>query len=135
MALLTYPRSEYLLSSSLESLHAQSIEWLASIQFWKDEMTFFYKLLHLNKSEKIFPTSELAESEKALVTLNANLDTLSGKIEAHERFLSGLLKTTVLQEEESYRQAHKLLFQEVYQLELDFKKFKKQLFQAVGSSN
>jgi hypothetical protein len=41
MELLTSQKMEYLLDASLQALHAESLEWIQEIDFWKDEMIFF----------------------------------------------------------------------------------------------
>ncbi|MBA3706528.1 MAG: hypothetical protein H0W84_11715 [Bacteroidetes bacterium] len=45
MELLANPKSKYLLDAGLEILHEQSIEWLNDIEFWHDEIAFFYSLV------------------------------------------------------------------------------------------
>jgi hypothetical protein len=46
MKLLSNPKTEYLLDASFEYLHNESLEWLNEMDFWRDEMAFFQKLLH-----------------------------------------------------------------------------------------
>ena len=95
MELLMNSKTDYLLEASLESLHAESMEWLNEIDFWSDEMTFFYRLLRKNQSNKAFPTAELAAVEMELVSLTSDkVNKLRNEIQNHERSLSAVMKNT-----------------------------------------
>ncbi|MDH4298190.1 MAG: hypothetical protein OEV74_18070, partial [Cyclobacteriaceae bacterium] len=72
MELLTQPKTEYLLDASLESLHVESVEWLKEIDFWSDEITFFYKLLKRSNDARDYPGRELAIIEKKLISVNSD---------------------------------------------------------------
>jgi len=129
MELLTYPKSEYLLEASLESLHQESQEWLNEIEFWADEMAFFFTLLHKKEVRETFPSEELADLEKELIRIHGDrLDTIKSSVQRHERILAAVLKTTSLQEEESYRTTHRQLLMEIYALQLLVRNFKKTVF-------
>ena len=41
------PKAQLLLEASIDVLHQESREWLSTVEFWKEEMQFFDKLLHL----------------------------------------------------------------------------------------
>lgn len=129
MELLTYPKTEYLLEASLESLHQESQEWLKEIAFWSDEMSFFFTLLHRKEVREVFPSKELVTLEKELIRIHGDkLDTARSLVQSHERTLASVLKTTSLQDEESYRNAHRKLLIEIYDLQSLIKNFKKAVF-------
>jgi hypothetical protein len=129
MELLSYPKTDYLLEGSLESFHGESMAWLNELAFWSDELAFYYKLLHKNKSKEAFPSRELAEIEKELVKLSSEkIDKVKLVVASHERSLSSVMKSTSLSEEHSYRDAHLKLLGDMHNLHLDIRTFKKNIF-------
>jgi hypothetical protein len=132
MNLIANTKSEYLLEASLESLHAQSREWLSEVEFLIEEMTFFYNLIHLREPHIFFPTAGLADLEKRLVVLTSDhLSKLKVDIEAHERVLAAMVKNISLGEEREYRERHRDLFTEMNKLGDGIRKFKKSVFSFV----
>ncbi|HEY0742728.1 MAG TPA: hypothetical protein VGD40_14765 [Chryseosolibacter sp.] len=129
MELLRSSRTEYLLEAPLESLHAESLEWLNELSFWRDEMTFFYHMLRHKQFGKSFPNEELANIEKELVRLNGEeLDKVETSVTSHERLLGSVYKTASMAEEQVYREAHKRALGEILALHNAIRKFKKKLF-------
>lgn len=132
MELLNYPKTDYLLDASLETLHAQSVEWLNELGFWSDEMTFFYRLLRHKSASKAFRTSQLAEVEKELVKLNGEqLDKVKTGVVSHEHLLAAAYKTSSLPDERTYREAHRKLLGDMHALHQNIRDFKKKLFSFV----
>jgi len=132
MELLMNSKTDYLLEASLESLHAESMEWLNEIDFWSDEMTFFYRLLRKNQSNKAFPTAELAAVEMELVSLTSDkVNKLRNEIQSHERSLSAVMKNTSSGEEEGYRAKHRQLVKDINETYILIKAFKKEVFSFV----
>lgn len=132
MELLSNPKTKYLLDASLEFLHAESLEWLKEIDFWQDEIAFFYKLLHKKEPKNSFPREALASMEKKLVDINSDkLDKVRSEIQSHERSLAAVLKTTSLQEEENYREIHRKLLRVLYEINVLIRNFKKDVFSFV----
>lgn len=84
MELLTTPKTAYLLDAGLEVLHAQAIEWLSEIEFWRDESAFFYTLV-VNKTLKFVPVNaknSIEKIEKELVSITGgDLDDLQKEVE------------------------------------------------------
>src|ERR1035438_7363 len=82
MELLTKSKSDYLLNGSIEILHRQSMEWLNEIDFWKDEIAFFYALT-VKKTLNGFPDnlkSQENKIEKELIRISGGeLDNLDRK--------------------------------------------------------
>ncbi len=129
MELLMEPKTEYLLDASLGSLHVESQGWLREIDFWGDEMSFFYKLLKRNGAAKDFPEAKLAAIEKELVSINSDkIGKLRREIQAHEQLLAKMLKTASLLDEESYRETHRKLLMDIYSIHLVIRSFKKEVF-------
>jgi hypothetical protein len=129
MELLAIPKTEYLLDASLESLHQESQEWIREIEFWNDELTFFYKLLRQKESKRSFPSVDLAAIEKELVRINAEkMEPVRNGVLSHERLLSSVAKSQSLNEERVYREAHRRLLMEVFGLYGTIREFKKRVF-------
>jgi hypothetical protein len=129
MELLSYPNSKYLLETSIDSLHADSLEWLREIEFWKDEMTFFYKLLHKKNAFTGFPTEELAALDKELIQINSDkLDKIKKEVQNHEQLLSVIIKTPTLWEKEKYSEAHHHLLLEIVAVSELIKELKRTVF-------
>ena len=132
MEWITNSKSEDLVGASLETLHAQSREWLNEIDFWSEEMTFFYNLIHRSEPRIFFPTAGLADLERRLITLTSDhLTKLKIDIENHERVLAAMVKNISLEEEREYRERHRGLVGEMYELDEVIRKFKKTVFSFV----
>lgn len=114
METLAYPDTKYLLDVSIDSLHAESLKWLKDIDFWKDEMSFFYKLLHKKNILSRFPSEQLASIDQEIIRVNSDqLDKIRKEIHDHEQSLANLVKTPSLQEKETYVLAHQRLLVEM----------------------
>lgn len=128
MELLTYPKTDYLLNSSLKSLHTESQEWIKEIEFWKDEMAFFFKFIRRKSKEEDAYTTELEEIQVQVIATTEKLNTIKNKVKSHEQALASLFKDVAFQEENNYREAHKTLLKEIYDLHLLIKKIKREIF-------
>jgi len=129
MELLAYPNSKYLLEASIETLHAQSLEWLNQIDFWKDEMTFFYKLMHTKKAFAGFPTEELASIDSELIRINSDkLDKLRKEVQNHEQLLAAIIKLPTVTDKERYSETHRNLLMEIFAVSELIKDFKRTVF-------
>jgi hypothetical protein len=135
MELINSSASGYLPETSLENLHIDSREWLNEINFWTEEMSCFYKLLHKTISSTGFPPKELAGIEREIIRINSeDLIKLKNQVERHERELSMVLKNTSTTQEMEYRQRHQRLINDMYALHGTIRKFKKALFALVKES-
>jgi hypothetical protein len=129
MELLAYPKNDYLLDASLDTLHAESQDWLKDMEFWADEMTFFYKLLRKKETSEAFPANDLAAMEKAVIKINSDeLGNVRSDVLSHERLLSSVMKSTSMAEEQVYREAHRRLHSEMHNLNALIRSFKKEVF-------
>src|SRR5581483_6257400 len=98
MKTLKMSTSDYLLTAGVETLHAQSIEWLEEIAFWRDETAFLYAL-EVTKTGKKVPVAaknKLKKADDELVKIaGGELDTLYAKVEEHESLLDRILSGEV----------------------------------------
>lgn len=132
MELLSYPKTEYLLFASLESLHAESLEWRSEVQFWQEELAFLYKILRKQWSSSPFPSAEIAALEKRLIDITSN-DLLKAKeeVESHEKFLSSLIKNNSMVNEDTYRKKHSEILTNMHSLKEIIKSYKRHLFEFI----
>lgn len=129
MELLSSARTEYTLSASLESLHAESIEWRNEISFWQEELSFFYKLIHQRGKHAPFPSVEVADLEKQLITLSSDdLPMLMDEVENHEHFLASLMKNTSMTDDNMYRQEHIHVVESIHKTLTRIRSYKMELF-------
>jgi translation initiation factor 2 alpha subunit (eIF-2alpha) len=124
-------KTQFLLGAGLDVLHQESLDWLDTIAFWKDEMTFFNKLL--NKSEPI------EENLKAHRQMLDNLEKIHGDIFTqleediieHEKLLAKLERNEKGLSDWDYREKHRRLKARMQTMMGDFKVFKKVVFDYV----
>jgi hypothetical protein len=129
MELLSNARTEYTLSASLESLHAESVEWRKEVSFWQEELTFFYKLIHQRGKHAPFPSAEVADLEKQLIAISSgDLPTLMEEVENHEHFLASLLRNTSMTDENMYRQHHRHVLESMHDVHTRIRSYKHELF-------
>ncbi len=129
MELLVQPRSMKLLNVGLEVLHEQSYEWLNEIDFWKDEISFFYSLM-VKKTLRSVPINakgKIEYIENELISMSSGaLKELQLKVEEHEHFLNHLLQSNH-EDEATYREKHHLLEQEFIKFKKRFKTLNKDI--------
>lgn len=113
-------------------LHHESTEWLETIAFWKDEMRFFDKLLHLSDPlvSDLKTQREMLESLERIQGLI--LDQLEKEVTEHEKYLAKLERNKDGADWD-YREKHRRLKEEMEALDTDFKDFKKVVFSYVKS--
>jgi phosphoribosyl-dephospho-CoA transferase len=132
MDLLINPQTSYLLQADLASLHVESQSWLSEIEFWEDELAFFYTLLHSKLSRQAYPTEEIASLDKRLVSINSDmLGTIKEQALNHERFLALVMQTTSMQEESNYRDVHQQLRVKMIDVHAAIKNFKKEVYASI----
>ncbi|TDN83802.1 hypothetical protein DET49_1201 [Salegentibacter sp. 24] len=125
------PKATLLIGAGLDVLHFESMEWLAKIDFWKDEVQFFENLLRKNTSSDI--------GKQSYNGLLVNLDKIHGdlfedledSIREHEGLLSNLQKEVKGLSDSDYRKKHHKLKMRMDDFENDFKTFKKIIFEHV----
>lgn len=136
MKIITSPKSVHLLNAGIEVLHSQSNEWLSEIAFWRDEVAFYYSLV-IEKATISVPLGAketLENIEKELVKITAGkLNDLQESVNRHEKLLSDLLENNS-DNEEDYREKHRLLEMKFSEMERRFKTLKKEIFELVKLS-
>lgn len=120
--------NDYLLPQSLESLHKESLQWLETIAFWKDETRFFASLLR--KQEKTtFEGADYSEMLSNLDRLHEMLyEYLADEIMEHERLLSKIEQGEAGVADSTYRDQHQELGKKIEVFTRDFRKFKLMVF-------
>ena len=125
------PRESLLLGAGLDVLHFESMEWVAKIDFWKDEVQFFENLLKKKKSEDSQKQNYTSLLEN-LDNIHKNLfQDLEESIREHERLLASLDKNSKGLSDSVYREKHGKLSRRMKSFENDFKTFKKVVFDHV----
>ena len=119
------PKKALLLGAGLDVLHHESMEWLDTIAFWKDETRFFNDLL-TKKETKVSAYGKMLQN---LDRIHENLfDYLADDIMDHERLLSRLQKAEKGISDGDYREKHFGLKARMNLFTNDFREFKKMVF-------
>ncbi len=119
---------DYLLPESLEGLHRESVEWLETVAFWKDESRFFASLLKgpaADSPDGKDPSEMLRDLDRLHEML---FDYLSDEIREHEHLLSRIEKGESGIPDARYRDTHRSLKEKMARFNLDFRKFKSLVF-------
>lgn len=128
------PNQRHLFSAGLETLHHESQEWLSDIEFWRDEVTFFHRLLERLDIPGI-PVegrSELMHMEKELIRISCEeLNELQKKVRDHECHLSRLIGGWDRQNEQRYRIMHARIAEHVMDFDCRFSELKRYAFHLV----
>lgn len=121
--------TDYLLPDGLNSLHEQSVSWMETVEFWRDEIRFVTSLL--DKERFPLPKNErLSELLQNLENLNGMLlDYLAEEIRVHEKVLAEIEKGEASLADADYRNAHKKLAGKLSRFESDFRNLKKLVFE------
>lgn len=121
-------RTDYLLPQSLEGLHTQSLEWLDTVAFWKDETRFFGNLLKGRSAE----ASDRTNYSKLLQNLDKLhellYDYLEQELQSHERLLSRIEQGETGLADSDYRDQHRKLSDKLRVFGADFREFKRMVF-------
>jgi hypothetical protein len=105
----TVTKHEFLLEAPLQVLHEESREWLAEIDFWKDEAAFLFRLIiEKTKGGAVFlQTQDVKDAEKELITISAEkLEDMRLEVVEHEKFLARIMEVRH-QDGHLYRSRHK----------------------------
>ncbi|MEN7546748.1 hypothetical protein AAG747_02435 [Rapidithrix thailandica] len=131
MELLKSPDYAYLLKASLQDLHRQNLERLSETQLWREEINFFQKLLERYSSQ--ISSSEqrkkISHFQNLIIYYNGELlDQFTHDLKKHEKYLSRLLQDNESYSEESFRQTHIKLLDELKSFKKEFIEMKRNLF-------
>lgn len=122
-------KSDHLLEGSLEWLHRQTVEWKGDAEFWREELTFFYRLLAKKELHESFPTQQRAALEKQLLQLSGEaLPELEAALGKHEQMLRKLTQEVSANDERDYRHDHKAILFSLQQFQVNIRDFKRSVF-------
>ena len=126
--LIENPKASFLLEAGLNILHQESHEWVETIAFWRDEMSFLKKLMH-----KIGPLEkkqlELHAILDGLTNIHHNLfDQLQEDVLEHEKFLARLEQNERGISDSDYRAKHAQIKQRFESIKNDLVMLKRLVF-------
>ncbi|UAM97639.1 hypothetical protein K8354_15240 [Polaribacter litorisediminis] len=125
------PKTALLLEAGLNVLHFESVEWLDTIAFWKDEVKFFYKILSEKESSEK-NNSDYHRMLKTLDKIHLDLfDDLEHSIIEHEKLLSKIEQGHKGVSDYEYREKHRHIYARMDTFTNDFKNFKRVVFQYI----
>ena len=124
--------NSHLLEGSVEWLHRQTTEWQCDVEFWREELIFFYHLLKMKVLPSHVPMQEVAVLEKELVKLSGeDLKALQTELGKHEVKLGSVTERNAGQGELDYRHDHKVIMFHIHAFESKVRDFKKSVFELV----
>lgn len=125
-------KAGHLLEGSLEWLHRQTMEWLSDVEFWREELVFFYHLLRKQELQLYFPMQQVAVLEKELVKISSEeIKELEATLRKHEEKLRAILEAASKSNELDYRHDHKTILFAMKNFEETMRSFKKSVFALV----
>ncbi len=129
--LIASPKAKLLLGAGLDVLHHESVEWSEDIAFWKDEATFFDKLLNQK-----YPTEEnkyvyLNMLEMLRKIHGDFINQLENEVKEHEGMLAKLEKNIAGQSDWDYRAKHSHIKSQIETMRNEFRAFKRVIFEYV----
>ena len=134
MKTLLKPSNNFKLDESLDDLHAQSMEWLSDIAFWKDENAFLVDLLEMHKSRALSSNhhyQQLVNFRKNLIDFESRiLEDLNLIVLEHEHKLSVIMENEY-SDIVDYRTKHKMISEKVKGVYKSMKELKRNLFSFV----
>lgn len=138
MELLSSPKTTYLLEADLEVLHEESHEWLNEINYWRDEIAFFYTLM-VKKAGKNFSLenkSELIYLQNEILHISRKeFSDLEATISQHENYLDFLLQNNSLGDERIFREKHKIISFQIRTFDTRIRKLKMGIFNLIKNKN
>lgn len=122
-------KAGHLLEGSLEWMHSQTMEWLSDVEFWREELVFFYRLLRKQELQLYFPMQQVAVLEKELVKISSeDVKELEATLRKHEAKLRNIMQTVSKSDELDYRHDHKTILFAMNNFEANMRSFKKSVF-------
>ena len=119
-------------NAEIKKLYYCSSDWLAEINFWREEIQFMLNLLEkhfLNffKEEKLVAAINLINQVEN--NLQTKLDRIGRETQLHDIQLASFIKSPLWNEEKTYRAEHARLEQKIKDFEDALKLAKQNLFQ------
>ena len=127
---LPNPKETFLLGAGLDVMHHESLEWMATMEFWKYELRFFAEILYWKE-----PTEKAEDLFQSLLKrfeiLHPRIDTeLEAEVMGHEKYLADLLRNEQGSNWE-YRDQHQKIKMLMLETTETYKAFKKDVFNYV----
>ncbi|MBA9079220.1 hypothetical protein [Rufibacter quisquiliarum] len=121
-----------LLETSISHLHQESKNWVQEIELWRNEFSFFQKLL-----ESIAPKAHAVEDKKQidhfqhLITYFQGelLDQFAHDVRLHENYLQKLGREDSSFQDQPYREQHQKQKEQLAAFALDYRQYRQELFQ------
>ena len=127
MEAITNPKTEYMLEARLDVLHYDSRKWISELEFMKNELQFFIKLLN----SKVFEDAKEQQRQHIYNNMNnlssAIVAELEQEVKSHERKLAELLSAKS-SNDAAFREQHKELHKKMNQVDNDVKTLKMLVF-------
>lgn len=122
-------KTHYLLETSLESLHFETIEWREEVKFYMDELQLFFDMINHKNARNALESQIISDVELNIEVL---LDKISKGIltdlTAHEEYLSELLLNNKIECDQKYRDRHKVIAKKVRTLKMSVVNLKKRVY-------
>lgn len=124
------PKGDYLHTATWEELYVLADHWQSDMEFYRDEIEFFYKLIDkyfiwLTKDESITQVQTMAAR---LSAMSRERENISERIEKHKQDLALLMENSFTESENWFRQEHVNLEEDLSDFVKDFRDLKKKVF-------
>ncbi len=119
---------------SIEELHRDSLKWISTVQFAREELNFIRKLLNSYIFEPTTPNlfERLQVYLGGLERSENELKDLEQQIHIHERELGGIIECDTLPEDQQYGNKHRELEKLVEEVLGKFTMLKSEIFNYAG---
>jgi len=125
--------SKYILQPALIDMHRQSTEWLSVTELWKQELSFYQKLLdqHNATNTNVEFKKQVDHFQNLITYYNGELIiTFQKKIREHERKLARMLRE-LNESDTEYFKEHNGLMEELDSFQQNYLLFKKTFYDSI----
>lgn len=130
MISVTSVTNKYILQPTLLDKHKKSLEWLSAAVLWKRELSFFQKLLdqYATKFSSTDDKKKIDHFQSIITYYDGELiDSVTTRLRLHEIKLAEMLQTRDETKTEYFKE-HDALMGELEALNMQFVKYKEELF-------
>ena len=121
---------KYILQPSLLSMHQQSLDWLSVSDLWKQELSFFQKLLDQNsgKATSTELKKQLDHFQHIITYYGGEVvDGLRKKVRRHEKDLANMLQS-MNESDTQYFKDHEGVMSELLTFSKTYDQFRREYF-------
>lgn len=123
------PQRHYILERSIDKLHKESKEWISETEFRRIEFSFFKKMIQKQILQvRGLEKEQLERILKLSQSYTNELEELTEFLFEHERYLYNLIQNKAVYNDKVYREDHHALSVQIKDVDIRFKKYKKQLY-------